>query len=209
MRVAVVQMTSTDEIGINLAAAEKWIAQAADQGAELIALPENFAYLRREGTGVPCAQSLEGEIVGALRAWAGRHRIWLVGVHSFRAESLTTQRRDLAARRSSPSPQDPPLRRRPLGAELVYESDASRGIGGVLRNTGGRRGSRSATTCASSFAASRCVRALLPLHSHERRVATTEVLLRARAVEPILRPRTAQCGEHRGRLNSRSMVVDP
>ena len=79
MRVAVVQMTSTDEVASNLAEAEKWVAQAAELGAELIALPENFAYLRREGTAVPCAQSIDGEIVGSLRSWAERHRVWLIG----------------------------------------------------------------------------------------------------------------------------------
>ena len=65
MRVAVVQMTSTDEVGANLAMAEKWIAQAADQGAELIALPENFAYLRREGAESRCGRWSGGELDGA------------------------------------------------------------------------------------------------------------------------------------------------
>src|SRR5512143_4068862 len=79
MRVALVQMSSVDDVAANLAAAEKWVAQAVDQGAELIALPEMFAYLRREGTAIPCAQSIDGEIVTALRAWAERHRVWLIG----------------------------------------------------------------------------------------------------------------------------------
>ena len=79
MRVALVQMSSVDDVAANLAAAEKWVAQAADQGAELIALPETFSYLRREGSALPCAQSLDGEIVSALRGWAERHRVWLVG----------------------------------------------------------------------------------------------------------------------------------
>jgi predicted amidohydrolase len=79
MRVAAVQMTSTDDLPGNLAAARQLVAEAAGAGAEWVALPENFAYLRREGNAFPCAQGLDGEIVGSLREMASRHRIWLLG----------------------------------------------------------------------------------------------------------------------------------
>ena len=45
MRIAALQMVSTPVIASNLAAAEKLIAQAATQGAELVLLPEVFATL--------------------------------------------------------------------------------------------------------------------------------------------------------------------
>jgi predicted amidohydrolase len=79
MRAGVVQMTSTDDVAANLRAAEALVGDAVAGGAELVALPENFAYLRREGLPVPCAQGLDGEIVGFLRALAARHGIWLLG----------------------------------------------------------------------------------------------------------------------------------
>jgi deaminated glutathione amidase len=79
MRAAAVQMCSTDDLAANLAAAEALVAEAARAGAELVALPENFAYLRREGLRIPCAQPLDGPIVAALRDWAHAHRIWLLG----------------------------------------------------------------------------------------------------------------------------------
>jgi predicted amidohydrolase len=79
MRAAVVQMTSRDDVAENLAAARALVASAAEQGAELVALPENFAFLRREGAPVPCAQGLDGPIVGFLRERARAHRVWLVG----------------------------------------------------------------------------------------------------------------------------------
>jgi predicted amidohydrolase len=79
MRAAVVQMTSVDDLAANLAAAETLIGEAAARGAGLVALPENFAFLRREGQPIPCAQPLEGEIVTRLRAWAQRFGIWLIG----------------------------------------------------------------------------------------------------------------------------------
>jgi predicted amidohydrolase len=79
MRLAAVQMTSVDDVAANLRAAGALLAEAADAGAELVGLPENFAYLRREGLPIPCAQGLDGEIVGFLREAARRHRLWLLG----------------------------------------------------------------------------------------------------------------------------------
>ena len=79
MRAAAIQMCSSDDVAANLRAAAALVAEAAHAGAELVALPENFAYLRREGTPIPCAQPLDGPIVEALREWARAHRIWLLG----------------------------------------------------------------------------------------------------------------------------------
>lgn len=79
MRVAVVQMNSTDDLPANMAAAERFVDEAAALDVEFVALPENFAYLRREGLRFPCAQGLDGEIVGAVRAWARRHRLRILG----------------------------------------------------------------------------------------------------------------------------------
>jgi predicted amidohydrolase len=70
MRVAVVQMCSTDDLIANLAAARDFVREAADCGAEFVALPEMFAYMRREGGRFPCAQALDGEIVSGVREWA-------------------------------------------------------------------------------------------------------------------------------------------
>lgn len=44
-RVAVVQMTSGDDVAANLAAAARLLGQAAEQGAQLAVLPENFAFM--------------------------------------------------------------------------------------------------------------------------------------------------------------------
>jgi len=75
MRVALVQMTSTDDLAENLASARRAVDEAAARGAEFIALPENFAFLRREGNPIPCAQGLDGEIVESVRELARRHRL--------------------------------------------------------------------------------------------------------------------------------------
>jgi len=72
-------MTSTADLPANLAAARDLVGAAASQGARLIALPENFAFLRREGEVIPCAQGLDGEIVGLVKSLAREHDVWLLG----------------------------------------------------------------------------------------------------------------------------------
>ena len=44
-----------------------------------VALPENFAFMRREGTAFPCAQGPDGEIVRFLCDAGRRHGVWLLG----------------------------------------------------------------------------------------------------------------------------------
>jgi predicted amidohydrolase len=79
LHVGAVQMTSTDDVDANLEAARSLVGAAVARGAQLVALPENFAYLRREGAPFPCAQGLDGPIVRALRSWAREHDVWLLG----------------------------------------------------------------------------------------------------------------------------------
>jgi deaminated glutathione amidase len=79
VRVGIVQMTSTDDVAANLAAARAFVAEAVGLGAAWVALPENFAYLRREGAPFPCAQGLDGEIVGCVREMARSHGVWILG----------------------------------------------------------------------------------------------------------------------------------
>jgi predicted amidohydrolase len=57
-------MTSTHRRKANLEEAEKWVRHAAARGADLVALPENFAYLRTEGTKIRYSEALDGELVG-------------------------------------------------------------------------------------------------------------------------------------------------
>ncbi len=82
MIAAVVQMTSTPDPARNLERAEHWIGEAARRGAELIALPENFALMREEDdrSPNPLAAPLErSEAVRFLSAQARRHGVVLAG----------------------------------------------------------------------------------------------------------------------------------
>lgn len=76
-RVAAVQMTSTEDREKNLATAERLARRAADDGAALVALPENFSYLRL-GAKNRYADALDGELIERLRALASALRVHLV-----------------------------------------------------------------------------------------------------------------------------------
>ena len=78
MRVAAVQMTSTPDKDRNLATADQLIAEAADAGAELVALPELFnlwgsARELREG-----AEPLDGPTITWARELAAGRKITML-----------------------------------------------------------------------------------------------------------------------------------
>jgi len=79
--VAAVQMVSVPELDTNLAEAGRRIAEAAEQDARLIVLPENFAHMGLAETDklVLAEQPGEGPIQTFLSQQAQLHRAWLVG----------------------------------------------------------------------------------------------------------------------------------
>jgi len=82
LRVAAVQMRSTDDLAANLATCRALTAQAASEGATLVILPECFSFLgRREGDKLTISESVDGAgpIMTTLRELAAQHGVWIVG----------------------------------------------------------------------------------------------------------------------------------
>lgn len=82
LRVAAVQMRSTADLAANLTTVAQLTARAATEGAQLVALPENFSFLGRgEGDKMPIAESLRGAgpVMTALRELAIKHHVYLIG----------------------------------------------------------------------------------------------------------------------------------
>ncbi len=78
---AAIQMVSGHSVTGNLAEASELLAQAADRGARLAVLPENFALMGRRETDKLAIRETEGsgQIQDFLAEQALRHRLWLVG----------------------------------------------------------------------------------------------------------------------------------
>ena len=85
MKIAAVQMVSTPEVALNLDAARRLIAEAAAQGAQLVALPEYFCLMGRndrDKLGIaesPIEAGAGGPIQQALSDAARRHAVWVIG----------------------------------------------------------------------------------------------------------------------------------
>jgi len=82
LRVAAVQMRSTDDLAGNLATCRTLTERAAADGAQLVVLPECFSFLGRgEGDKLKIAEPLDGKgpVMSALRDLATAHGVWIVG----------------------------------------------------------------------------------------------------------------------------------
>jgi predicted amidohydrolase len=144
MRVGIVQMTSTDDLAANLDAASDFVREAAAQGAEFVALPEMFAYLRREGLEFPHAQRVDGEILGQMRALARTLGVRLLA--GTIAEQAPGERRVFnTSVLLSPEGEIEGVYRK----MHLFDVDLGAAGGGVYRESASGSGSRSATTCAS------------------------------------------------------------
>jgi len=64
---AAVQMTSTADRRKNMDTALRLVGEAAELGARLVGLPENFSFMGREEERIAGAETLEGPTVSALR----------------------------------------------------------------------------------------------------------------------------------------------
>ncbi|RQO35809.1 acyltransferase [Herminiimonas sp. KBW02] len=80
-RVAAIQMISTPSIEENIATAGRLIAQAAQQGAQLVLLPEYWAAMGMHETDkLGYAEQVDvGPIQEFMAATAREHQIWLIG----------------------------------------------------------------------------------------------------------------------------------
>ncbi len=83
MRVAVVQLNTQDNVAENLGRVRHWVSEAASAGAQLVALPENFAFMGEEAQKRELAEKVDGafpgQILGALSEVATKHGVWIVG----------------------------------------------------------------------------------------------------------------------------------
>jgi nitrilase len=79
-RVAVVQMVSSEHVSDNLALLDRFFLTARDNGAELIALPENFAFMgRHDKDKLNIAEIMgQGDIQGKVSQLAKRYGLWVI-----------------------------------------------------------------------------------------------------------------------------------
>lgn len=77
---AVVQLSSQDDLTQNLARVRDLALRARDEGAELVALPENFAFMGEEEKKRSIAEDIDGsgEIMTTLRSTAIALGVWIV-----------------------------------------------------------------------------------------------------------------------------------
>src|SRR5699024_8809642 len=80
MQFAAIQMNSAVDPGANVARAEILLAQAADAGADLAVLPENFALMGAGRKAMLAAAEADGSgtIQDAIAASAQTHGLWVV-----------------------------------------------------------------------------------------------------------------------------------
>lgn len=228
MRVALVQMTSTDDVAANLLAASRLVEEAATRGAKLIALPENFAFLRREGRPIACAQGLDGEILGCLRDLARRLQIRILG-GSFPEAMPNDERVFNTSVLISPAGEIEAVYRK----IHLFDVDLGASGGGVYRESAVVAPGREVVVAQTPDAviglsvcydlrfpelyrelAARGAQILAVPSAFTRETGKDhwEVLLRARAIENqafVIAP--AQCGRHSESRAShgRSLIVDP
>ncbi len=235
VQAAVIQLSSQDDVTANLARVRELVLDAGRSGAELVALPENFAFMGEESKKLEIAERIDadpaGPIVHALRLAARDARVWLVAggmpeqsddpSRPYNTSLLFEPDGRLVSRYRKVHLFDVDL---PDGTKLLESGATSAGSEPVVSEISGRAGkpfSLGMTVCYDL----RFPELYRKLVERGARIVTVpaaftlttgkdhwHVLLRARAIENqvfVLAP--AQHGKHpRGRQTyGKSLIVDP
>jgi predicted amidohydrolase len=229
MRVAVIQLSSQDDVAANLSRVRALVAEAARSGAELVALPENFAFMGEETKKRELAEPTDetpGPITRAILETARERKVWIVAggmpeasgdaERPYNTSLLVSPEGKVAARYRKMHLFDVDL---PDGTKLLESNATKSGAGPVIAEVG-----------AVKLGMTICYDVRFPelyrfLMNAGARVITVpaaftvttgkdhwHVLLRARAIENqvfVLAP--AQHGKHpKGRATyGKSLIVDP
>ena len=78
MRAAVIQLSSQDDVGKNLERVRVLAGEAVKAGAELVTLPENFAFMGEESQKRSLAEGKGGPIAAAVSEVAWTNSVWVV-----------------------------------------------------------------------------------------------------------------------------------
>ncbi len=78
IKIALAQMTSSDDFDANIAYAHELVANAAAEGAVLLALPEVFSLIAAREHKLACAQPLDGAMVSRFRETAAAHGLMIL-----------------------------------------------------------------------------------------------------------------------------------
>src|SRR5256885_16423931 len=84
---AAIQMLASDDKTANLQEAERWVRQAASEGARVVALPEVFIWRGNKQLERAAAEPIPGPTTAGLAALARELGIYLLGGFLFRESS--------------------------------------------------------------------------------------------------------------------------
>ncbi len=79
MKAAAIQLNSQPDIQKSLSEARQWIEKAVDEGAKLVCLPENFAFLGNEKEMYEHAAQICEAVEDQLPEWAKKFKVTLMG----------------------------------------------------------------------------------------------------------------------------------
>ena len=234
MRAAVIQLSSQDDVAANLARATALIERAARAGAELVVLPENFAFMGEEAQKRAIAENVQpspsgepaGPILGALVAAARASRVFVIGggmpeaspdpARPYNTSVLVAPSGDVAAAYRKIHLFDVDL---PDGTSLEESAATTAGAAPVVAHVGG---TPVGMTVCYDLRFPELYRALGKLGARVVTIPSAftlttgkdhwHVLMRARAIEnEVFVLAAAQHGKHpRGRQTyGKSLIVDP
>lgn len=232
MRVAVIQLSSQDDVALNLERVRALVGEASRAGAELVALPENFAFMGEEEDKRRIAESTSdpaGPMTSAVTSVARENGVWIVAggmpeasgdpARPFNTSLLIAPDGRVVARYRKIHLFDVDLSD---GTKLVESAATQPGSEPVVAELTGARQVKIGMTICYDLRFPELYRSLV---SQGARIVTVpsaftlttgkdhwHVLLRARAIENqvfVLAP--AQHGRHsRGRVTyGKSLIVDP